>query len=111
MQMRSEIEFTAKEEDACAIIGEAPEAAGGGFQRLDTRVEALGDGAGDGVIEGVEQTAKMELKHAGHLLSGSSLERMTVSYQSSKKRWARRPSGWLQNSTNASLKAQALAVF
>jgi NACHT domain len=56
-QKRSEIEFTAKEEDASAIIGEASEAASGRFQGLDARVEALGDGVGDGVIEVVEQTA------------------------------------------------------
>jgi hypothetical protein len=55
--MRSKIEFAAKEEDASAVIGKASEAASGGFQGLDTRVEALGDGVGDGMVEVVDQTA------------------------------------------------------
>ncbi len=49
-KLRRPIEFTAEESDPGAIVGEAAEAAGIGLDDLDLRVEALGEGVGDGML-------------------------------------------------------------
>ena len=66
--MRSEIESAAEEQDACAIIFEAAEAAGVGFECLDLGVKALGERIGDTVLEVGEQAVEMCFERLGYLL-------------------------------------------
>ena len=53
----SEVEFSAEEEDSGAVVFEATEATGIGFDRLNLGVEAFGEGVGYAVPEVGEQTA------------------------------------------------------
>ena len=65
--MRSEVEFTAEEEDSGAVIFEAAEATSVGLERLDLGVETLGEGVGDTMREVGQQTAEMGLEGLRHL--------------------------------------------
>ena len=49
--LRHEVEFSAVEEDSCAIVLEGTESSGLGFDRLDAAVEAFAFGVGDAVAE------------------------------------------------------------
>jgi hypothetical protein len=57
MKRRHHVEFAAEEEDSGAVVFEAAEAAGVGFDGLDLGVEAFGEGVGDAVPEVGEQAA------------------------------------------------------
>ncbi len=50
MNSRSQVGFAAEEEDSGAVVFEAAEAAGVGFDGLDLGVESLGERVGDAVL-------------------------------------------------------------
>ena len=60
-----ELEFSAVEEDAGAVVVEDAEAAGGRFERLDFAVEAFADGVGDRLPEVAQQVRQVTLEHLG----------------------------------------------
>ena len=63
-----EVELAAEEEDSDSVMSEVPEAAGRRLDRLDTAVEAFGDGIGDPVKEVGQQMRQVIFEGPGHLL-------------------------------------------
>ncbi len=63
--MGADVEFAAEEEDPGAIVGEAAETTGIGLEGLDLRVEAFGEGVGDGMLEVGEQMNQVGFEGAG----------------------------------------------
>ena len=59
------IEPSEEEEDASAVVVEVAEAACGGLEGLDGRIERLGHGVGDAVVEVGVQTVQVCLEREG----------------------------------------------
>ena len=61
-----EIEFSAEEQNARAVVLKVAEAARGGFEALDFRVQSFRDRVGDTMFQIGQQILQMPLEHAGH---------------------------------------------
>ncbi len=61
-----EIELSAEEQNARAVVLEVAEAARGGFEALDFGVQSFRDRVGDVVFQIGQQILQMPLEHAGH---------------------------------------------
>ena len=68
MHGRGKVELAAEKEDACAVVLEATEAGSGGFDGLDTGVEAFGHRIGDAMFEVIEQPDQVIGECAGRFL-------------------------------------------
>jgi len=66
--MGKQVEFAAEEEDSGAVVLEAAEAAGVGFDRLNLGVETFGEGVGDRMLEVGQQMHQVSLEGTCKLL-------------------------------------------
>ena len=83
--MRRKVEFPTEEEDASSVVVEAAEAACIGLYGLDFRVEALGEGIRDRMLEVGEKIDQVGLERLATALTLGSWLRMTVRYHWVKK--------------------------